>query len=191
MDGALIGARRLVAAAALGSAAGVALVVLFTIVPPPWDALVNTSALWGLVPFAVAARSPHGRGVAVGVASMLALVLVWILLSPNVITVREVLVFVLVGLGAGAVCGAAGAAVGRDRRVSGTVVMAGIVLGEAVYGTVVVGGPHWFVEAALAGILVTACCRTAATRVRAGLGAAAVAGALFGAYWAYDAVLTT
>ncbi|MBY6678361.1 hypothetical protein HQ314_15680 [Rhodococcus sp. BP-332] len=191
MDGALIGARRLVAAAALGSAAGVALVVLFTIVPPPWDALVNTSALWGLVPFAVAARSPHGRGVAVGVASMLALVLVWILLSPNVIPAREVLVFVLVGLGAGAVCGAAGAAVGRDRRVSGTVVVAGIVLGEAVYGTVVVGGPHWFVEAALAGILVPACCRTAATRVRAGLGAAAVAGALFGAYWAYDAVLTT
>ncbi len=191
MDGALIGARRLVAAAALGSAAGVALVVLFTIVPPPGDALVNTSALWGMVPFAVAARSPHGRGVAVGVASMLALVLVWILLSPNVITVREVLVFVLVGLGAGAVCGAAGAAVGRDRRVSGTVVVAGIVLGEAVYGTVVVGGPHWFVEAALAGILVPACCRTAATRVRAGLGAAAVAGALFGAYWAYDAVLTT
>ena len=87
--------------------------------------------------------------------------------------------------------GSASGSTSRRTGVSGTVVMAGIVLGEAVYGLVVVGGPHWFVEAALAGVLVLACCRTAATRIRAGLGAAAVAGALFGAYWAYDAVLTT
>ncbi|WP_156148912.1 DUF6518 family protein [Rhodococcus sp. MEB064] len=175
-------------AIAVGILTGLLAATLFAVMPSPWDALANTSALWGLVPFAVASRSEGGRGVLLGVASMLALVGSWIVLAPSIISGREVLVFLVAGLAAGAVCGAAGGALRGSRRVIGTTVMAGLVLGEAVYGLGVVGGPQWLVEAAIGVAVVLLACRTTTDRARAGLGSVAVAVGSFGLYALYDAI---
>lgn len=188
MDGTLTRARGVPTAIAVGILTGLLAATLFAVMPSPWDALANTSALWGLVPFAVASRSEGGRGVLLGVASMLALVGSWIVLAPSIISGREVLVFLVAGLAAGAVCGAAGGALRGSRRVIGTTVMAGLVLGEAVYGLGVVGGPQWLVEAAIGVAVVLLACRTTTDRARAGLGSVAVAVGSFGLYALYDAI---
>lgn len=189
MDGTLTRTRGVPTAIAFGVLAGLIAAALFSVMPTPWDALANTSALWGLVPFAVASRIASGPGVLLGSASMLALVGSWIVLAPSTIRGREVLVFLVVGLAAGAVCGAAGASLRGNRRVIGTVVMAGLVLGEALYGLGVVGGPQWFVEAAIGAVVILLACRTTTDRARAGLGSVAVAVGSFGLYALYDAIL--
>ncbi|MGB7361859.1 MAG: DUF6518 family protein [Rhodococcus sp. (in: high G+C Gram-positive bacteria)] len=189
MVGNLSTARGALAASGAGLLAAVVAVSLFVTLPTPWDSLANTSALWGLVPYGVAIALPHRSSVLLGIAAMTALVAGWIVLAPVDISAREAVVFLVVGVVAGAVCGAAGGAHRRGRHVAGTVVMSGLVLGESVYGSVVVGGVHWVAEAAAAVGIIASGCRTSRDRARAAAGACAAAAALFGFYLVYDAIL--
>lgn len=162
--------------------------------PAPWHTLANTSALWGLAPFlivrAVQLRGP--RAATLGVAVMAAVVVVWVVLAPEPPTSRQLLLWGIVALAAGAVCGVAAdlSSRGSSRlRIIGSAVMAGVIIGEAVYGILLIGGPQWWLELMI-GLAVAVCLsRTLAERSLSVASAILVAAALFGAYLLYDAAM--
>lgn len=176
-----------------GALAGGAARLLFLLLPDPWGTLANTSALWGLVPFvAVAAlRVRARRAVVAGVICLAAMVAVWVLLAPAPPTPREMLLWGVVGVVAGALCGLAGGLVRRSEPVlrrSAAAAIGGVVLGEGLYGILLIGGPQWWLEAAVGVALALAWGPAARDRAVALAGAVLVAGALFGVFVAYDAI---
>lgn len=140
------------------------------------------------------ARRPDARGVNGAVWGMLAMagtLVPWLAVHADSTSAAEVGLWLLVGPVAGAVCGTAGAASARDggRGAIGAGVVPGIVAGEAVYGLVLVGGPAWVLELALALVLLAVVSRPA-WRAPA-LGSAVVALALiFLACLGYDGLLS-
>lgn len=176
-----------------GALAGGAARLLFLLLPGPWGTLANTSALWGLVPFfAVVALRPRARHSAVaGAICLAAMVAVWVFLAPAPPTPREVFLWGVVGVVAGALCGLAGGLVRRSEplfRRSAAAAIGGVVLGEGLYGILLIGGPQWWLEAAVGVALALAWGPAARDRAVALAGAVLVAGALFGAFVAYDAI---
>ncbi|TFC30182.1 hypothetical protein E3O55_08880 [Cryobacterium sp. MDB1-18-2] len=180
-------------AAAAGVTAGALARLLFAVLPAPWDTLANTSALWGLVPFLVTAGfRVHGRAAAgVGAVGLLTMVSVWVLLAPQPAPPRILLLWGAVGVAAGALCGWAGALASSPlagQRIVAAAIIGGLVLGEGLYGIVLIGGPQWWCEALAGAGFAVAWGVTLPERLRA-LGAAAlVAAALFAAFLGYDAI---
>lgn len=180
-------------AVAAGLGAGLIARLLFTALPEPWNTLANTSALWGLVSFFIA-RGIRARGwssVAVGILSLASMVTTWTLLSPTPVTVREVVMWLVVAIVAGAFCGLAGHLSGNDRawlRRAALAFIGGLVEGEGLYGILVIGGPQWWLELIIGLALPLALGRSWADRLIAVAGASVVACALFGAYLLYDAI---
>lgn len=180
-------------ATAAGALAGGAARLLFLVLSDSWGTLANTSALWGIVPFfAVAALRVRGRrAVLAGAASLAAMVAVWVLLAPAPPTPREVLLWGTVGVVAGALCGLAGSLVRRAEPVlrrTAAAAIGGVVLGEGLYGILLIGGLQWWLEAAVGVALALGWGPSARDRAAALAGAVLVAGVLFGAFVAYDAI---
>jgi len=97
----------------------------------------------------------------------------------------------LVAVIAGALCGLAGGLVRRSGPVlrrSAAAAIGGVVLGEGVYGILLIGGPQWWLEAAVGAALALAWGPAARDRAVALAGAVLVSGALFGVFVAYDAI---
>ncbi len=183
----------LVAAILGGVAAGAFARLLDSALPAPWNTLANPSALWGLLPFAAvtALRLRGWPAASVGAAALVSMVTAWIVLAPSPASGREVVLWGVVGVFAGALCGLAGDLVRRSapwfHRV-GLAFMGGVVLGEALYGILLIGGPQWLVEGAIGLALPLALGRRANDRIAGGAGAVLVAAALFAVYFAYDAI---
>ncbi|MBC7441547.1 MAG: hypothetical protein H7311_03355 [Ramlibacter sp.] len=183
----------LAAALGVGAAAGGLARLLSAVLPEPWGTLANTSALWGLVPFvaSLAVRAPRSASILVGITALVAMVATWVLLAPQPVTPRELLLWGVVGVGAGALCGLAGELARRDspwaRRLAVTI-MAGLVVGEGLYGILLIGGPQWWFEAAVGVALALALGRTGRDRMLGLAGALLAAGALYAAYLFYDAI---
>jgi len=64
----------------------------------------------------------------------------------------------------------------------------GVVLGEAVYGIGVIGGPQWWLEAAVGVVLALGWVPATRDHVAALAGAVLLVGALFGAFVLYDVI---
>lgn len=180
-------------ALAVGLLTGVLLTLAHAVLPDRWAVLAGTSALWGVVPMLVA-RRPGARGLdgaAWGMLAMVGTLIPWLIVHADSTSVAEVGLWLLVGPVAGAVCGTAGAASasGGGRGAIAAGVVPGIVAGEAVYGLVLVGGPAWGLELAVASVLLAVVSHPA-WRAPA-LGSAVVAlGLIFLACLGYDAVLS-
>ncbi len=179
----------------VGASAGGLAWVLTTLLPHPWPTLAGTSALWGLVPFGVAlrdgVRTQKREAALTGVVTMLAMVAIWCALVASTVTLREVLLWTVVGFAAGALCGLAGySARSRQRwfRALALAFMGGLVAGEGLYGVVLIGGPQWWLELVVGLVLPLALGRTLQGRLVALVGAAVFAAALLGVFWLYDAV---
>jgi len=180
-------------AVAAGVAAGALARVLFAVLPAPWDTLANTSALWGLVPFLVAAglRVRGRTGAGVGALALLTMVAGWVLLAPQPASPRILLLWGAVGIAAGAVCGWAGALARSPlewQRTVAAAIVGGLSLGEGLYGIVLIGGPQWWCEALAGAGFAVAWGRILAERMRALAAAALVAAVLFSAFLGYDAI---
>lgn len=181
---------------ALGAGVAAALLarLLYAVVPDSWTTLVNTSALWGLVPFAVvvvtAVRS--SRAAVLGQISLLAMVVLWAVLAPEPHSPRVYVLWAVVAIGAGALCGLAGDLAGRRHPLAhrvGLAVMSGLILGEAFYGLVLIGGgPQWWAEGAVGVLLALGGGRRWPDRMLALGLATLLAGALFAAYLLFDAI---
>lgn len=185
--------RRLLVALAAGVAAGLVARALYAVLPEPWTTLANTSALWGLVPFFVAAatRARGWQAVGSGVAVLAALVATWAVLAPEPHSPRVLVLWAVVAIGAGALCGLAGDLAGRRHPLAhrcGLAVMSGLILGEAFYGVLLIGGPQWWGEGAVGVLLGLGGGRRWPDRMLALALAALLAGALFVAYLVFDAI---
>jgi len=180
-------------AAAAGVAAGLLARLSFAVLPAPWDTLANTSALWGLVPFLVTAalRVRGWAAAGVGALALLTMVSAWVLLAPQPASPRILLLWGVVGVAAGALCGWAGAlarsALPRQRIVAAAII-GGLILGEGLYGIVLIGGPQWWCEALAGAGFAVAWGRSPMERMRALAAAALVAAVLFSAFLGYDAI---
>lgn len=172
-----------VVAVGTGVAAGLVARGSFSALPAPWDTLANTSALWGLAgTTAVLLTRERRTGPAAGLGALCLLVMAAVFAATSTdVTVREVALWALVGTVAGAAFGAATARV-PDWRAVGA--MGGVIVGEAVYGIALIGGPQWWLELAVG----VALCGVARRRAKALGLAAGLAVALFAAYLLYDAV---
>src|SRR5690606_35235662 len=97
-------------------------------------------------------RARGWRGAMLGIATLALTVATWVLLSPVPVTPRELLMWAVIAVLAGALCGFAGG-LGRSTRPwihrATVAVMAGLIVGEGVYGILVIGGPQWWFEALL------------------------------------------
>jgi hypothetical protein len=179
-------------AASAGLAGGLVARLLFAVLPEPWGTLANTSALWGLIPFFVAfgLRARGWRGAAVGVVALAVTVVAWVLSSGGA-TGREIAMWAVIAVVAGALCGLAGGAARNARgwmRLLALAFIGGVVAGEALYGILLIGGPQWWVEL-MAGIaLPLVLARNWFDRLLAVIGASVIACALYGAYVLYDAI---
>lgn len=184
----------------VGLGVGVLFTAAHALLPDPWAVLAGTSALWGVAPMVVARRAParasaasrriSGSGAVTGLAVMVGTLVPWLVVHAARTSGAELALWLTVGPLAGAVCGAAGAAsVARGRRGAAAAgVVPGIVAGEAVYGLLLVGGPAWILELALAVVLL-AVVSPAGRRSPAVLTAAAISGASSAACLGYDLVL--
>lgn len=186
-------ARSLTIASAAGLGVGLVARLLFEVLPEPWGTLANTSALWGLVPF-FAARGVRARGwrsVSTGILSLALMVTAWVLLSPVPVTWREVVMWAVVAIIAGALCGLAGS-LARHRSPwphrAALAFIGGIVAGEAVYGILLIGGPQWWFELVVGLALPLTLGRTWRDRLFSMIGASVIACGLYGAYLLYDTV---
>lgn len=179
-------------AASAGLAGGLIARLLFAALPEPWGTLANTSALWGLIPFFVAfgLRARRWHGVAVGVVALAATVVVWVLSSAGA-TGREIAMWVVIAVVAGALCGLAGGASRNTRgwlRRLAIAFMGGIVAGEALYGILLIGGPQWWIELIVGIALPLVLARNWFDRLLAMIGVPVIACALYGVYVLYDAI---
>ncbi|MGN7225496.1 DUF6518 family protein [Dietzia maris] len=180
-------------ALAVGLLTGVVLTLAHAVLPDRWAVLAGTSALWGVVPMLVS-RRPGARGIdgAVwGILAMVGTLVPWLVVHADSTSAAELGLWLVVGPVAGAVCGTAGAASARDggRGALAAGLVPGIVAGEAVYGLVLVGGPAWGLELAVALVLLAVVSRPA--RRAPALGSAVVALALvYFACLGYDALLS-
>jgi hypothetical protein len=184
---------QLVIAVLAGAFAGVFARLLFAVLPDPWVTLANTSALWGLVPFAcvVGLRATGRLATGIGVASLASMVAVWAILAPVPATARTLLLWGGIGIAAGAYSGLAGGLTRSDRpgfRWLASALIGGVVLGEAVYGLVLVGGPQWWFEGAVGVALILALGRSLGDRLRSLAIAAVIAAVLFVVFLGYDAI---
>ena len=185
--------RGLVVALGAGVAAALLARLLYAALPEPWTTLANTSALWGLVPFIVAAgtQARGSRAWLLGAAALLAMVATWAVLAPEPHSPRVLVLWAVVAIGAGALCGLAGDLAGRRHPLAhrwGLAVMCGLILGEAVYGVVLIGGPQWWGEGVVGALLALGGGRRWLDRMLVLLLAALLAGALFVAYLLFDAI---
>lgn len=186
-------ARAQVSVLVVGLIAGAALTLVHGLLPDRWAVLAGTSALWGVAPMLVARRSGTGpaNGAVAGVLAMVGILIPWLVVHADSTSSPEIVLWLIAGPVAGAVCGLAGAKSvadgGRGALAAG--VVPGIVAGEAVYGLVLVGGPAWGVELLIAVALLAVVSRPGA-RVAALGSAMAVLVASFTACLAYDAVLS-
>ena len=198
----------ILATIATGAAAGALARLLANVLAPEWATLANTSALWGLVPFGIVLvlRERGWRAAAYGVLGLSSMIGVWIASAP-VATARELVLWSVAGLAAGAVCGLAASGVrsaSRFRRIASAAGVAGLVAGEGLYGILLIGGPQWILELVIGfglavgiGVAVTpgrrvsdsgGSDRGASDRMLALAATALVAVACVGAYFGYDAV---
>ncbi len=180
---------------ALGAGAGAGLVarMIYAVVPEPWTTLANTSALWGLVSFLVAvlSRARGWRAVLLGAAALEMMVATWAALAPESHSVRVLVLWAVVAIVAGALCGLAGDLAGRRHAPAhrvGVAVMSGLILGEALYGALLIGGPQWWGEGLVGLLLALGGGRRWSDRLLALTLAALLAGALFVAYLLFDAI---
>ncbi|WP_129590320.1 DUF6518 family protein [Cryobacterium aureum] len=186
-------ARRLLVAVGAGIVTGLLARALYTVLPEPWTTLANTSALWGLLPFTVAAltRARGSRAILVGATALVALVATWAALGAESESSRVLVLWAIVAIGAGALCGLAGDLAGRRHPLwhrLGLAVMSGLILGEAFYGAVLIGGPQWWGEGAVGLLLILGGGRRWPDRAVALSLAALMAAGLFGAYLLFDAI---
>lgn len=186
--------RRIVLASIAGIAAGLIVGLADRVVTGPWATMTNTSATWGLVPFAAGALGGlrGRRGAGYGALCLVAMVGTWTLITGGG-TGRELLLWgVAAGL-AGALCGWAGGAL-RDgssaAHVAGLVVMGGFLAGEGAYGVVLIGGAPWWVELVAGLAIPSVLARSGRDRCRAVVGVVAFAVLVGAACAAYDAVAT-
>jgi len=96
-----------------------------------------------------------------------------------------------VGIVAGALCGYAGAlargSLARLRLVAAAVI-GGLILGEGLYGIVLIGGLQWWCEALAGIVFALGWGRGLPERMRALAVAVLVAAVLFAAFLGYDAI---
>lgn len=177
-----------------GVIAGLIARSLAATLPRDWATLANTSALWGLVPVAVVLALGHrgARAMVSGILALGAMVAVWIALAPTPPSTRELGLWIIVGIAAGAVCGLAASCIRGDRpgirRIVAGALIAGLVAGEGLYGILLIGGPQWITEIVLGVILAVVFGRTISGRALTLATTAVVAAALVGAYFLYDAI---
>ncbi|TFC27392.1 hypothetical protein E3O25_09815 [Cryobacterium sp. TMT1-3] len=186
-------ARSPLVAVGAGIATGLLARALYAVLPEPWTTLANTSALWGLLPFTVAAltRTRGSRAILLGMTALAAMVVTWAVLGPESQPPRVLVLWGIVAIGAGALCGLAGDLAGRRQPLAhrlGLAVMSGLVLGEAFYGALLIGGPQWWGESALGLLLALGGGRRWPDRAVALALVALMAASLFGVYLLFDAI---
>ncbi|TFB73766.1 hypothetical protein E3O06_08050 [Cryobacterium glaciale] len=185
--------RRLLVALGAGIATGLLARALYAVLPEPWTTLANTSALWGLLSFTVVAltRARGSRAILFGATTLVAMVATWTVLDPEPQSPRVLALWAIVAIGAGALCGLAGDLAGRRHPLwhrLGLAVMSGLILGEAFYGALLIGGPQWRGEGAVGVLLALGGGRRWPDQMLALGLAALMAAALFGAYLLFDAI---
>lgn len=115
----------------------------------------------------------------------------WVALSPTDVTERELIMWGVIATLAGALCGIAGGLSRAPRpwtRRTAIAIMAGLVVGEGLYGILIIGGPQWWLEMLIGLALPLAFTRRPSDWLFAVAGASVIACALFAAYLLYDAI---